>query len=200
MLGQIAVDDKSSEISAMLELLARLVLHGRVITGDALLTQHKIAQAIVEHGGDYLLVVKDNQRFLREDIQELFESPHLLEIRPLQVSTEQQQVCKVSIHGTRVEERVLRASTALNECYNGCRGYGDDLWAGLRQVLQITGVADQTYHNRQGHRPHYLRNCLRHHFPLTRACHSSTTVVSMERTPGILAHREQVALGARRDF
>jgi hypothetical protein len=61
VLAQVAVSDKTNQITAMLELLAGLVLHGKLITGDALLTQHKIVSTIVEHGGDYLLVVKDNQ-------------------------------------------------------------------------------------------------------------------------------------------
>ena len=130
VLGQVAVDDKTNEINAMLELLANLVLPGRVITGDALLTQHKIVEKIVEHGGDYLLVVKDNQPLLRQDIQDVFEAPHLLGLTVQELSSER-SVQQVTIHGKRIEKRVLRASTALCECY------GDDLWPGLQQVLQI---------------------------------------------------------------
>jgi predicted transposase YbfD/YdcC len=130
VLAQVAVEDKTNEINAMLELLANLVLPGRVITGDALLTQHKIVKAIVEHGGDYLLVVKDNQPLLRQDIECVFEAPCELDLTPHELFSER-CVCEVSIHGRRIEERVLRASTALCECY------GDDLWPGLGQVLQI---------------------------------------------------------------
>ncbi len=86
VLGQVAVDDKTNEINAMLDLLAALVLRGKVITGDALLTQHKIAKQIVEHGGDYLLVVKDNQPLLREDIEAVFEAPHMLDLTPQDLS------------------------------------------------------------------------------------------------------------------
>ncbi len=50
VLGQVAVPDRTNEIVAMLDLLAQLVLPGKVITGDALLTQHKIVQTIVEQG------------------------------------------------------------------------------------------------------------------------------------------------------
>ncbi len=136
VLGQVAVDDKTNEITAMLELLAGVMLHGKLITAGALLTQHKIVSTIVERGGDYLLVVKDNQPLLRTDIQAVFEAPHLLNLNltPRELSSEC-SVKEVSIHGRRIEERVLRASTALNECYNG--GCGDDLWPGLGQVLQI---------------------------------------------------------------
>jgi predicted transposase YbfD/YdcC len=130
VLGQVAVGDKTNETTAMLELLAGLVLHGKVITGDALLTQHKIVSAIVEGGGDYLLVVKDNQPLLREDIEAVFEAPHLLDLTPQELVSER-KVQKVSMHGNRIEERVLRTSTAL------CDLYADDLWPGLGQILQI---------------------------------------------------------------
>ena len=86
------------------------MLHGKVITGDAMLTQHKIAKQIVEHGGDYLLAVKDNQPLLREDIQALFEAPHTLDLTPQELASER-SVREVSMHGNRIEERVLRAST-----------------------------------------------------------------------------------------
>lgn len=137
VLGQVAVDDKTNEIGAMLDLLSALVLPGKLITGDALLTQHKIAKTIVEHGGDYLLVVKDNQPLLRQDIEAVFESPILLNLTPQELFSEH-CVREVDMHGNRIEERVLRTSTALVDCYRGSNSDGgEDLWAGLRQVLQI---------------------------------------------------------------
>jgi predicted transposase YbfD/YdcC len=134
VLGQVAVDDKTNEINAMLELLAALVLHGKVITGDALLTQHKIAKQIVEAGGDYLLVVKENQPLLREDIQAVFEAPHTLSLTTQELAS-QQSVREVNMHGNRIEERVLSTSTALVDCYTGSGG--EELWAGLGQVMRI---------------------------------------------------------------
>jgi predicted transposase YbfD/YdcC len=130
VLGQVAVEDKTNEITAMLELLAGLVLNGKLITTDAMLTQHKIVSTIVEGGGDYLLVVKDNQPLLREDIEAVFEAPHLLELTTQELASER-KAQQVSMHGNRIEERVLRTSTALCECY------GEDLWPGLEQILQI---------------------------------------------------------------
>lgn len=50
-LGQQAVDDKSNEIPAAQQLLKMLVLEGRVVTMDALLTQKEIAKTIREKGG-----------------------------------------------------------------------------------------------------------------------------------------------------
>ncbi len=135
VLGQVAVDDKTNEITAMLELLANLALPGKLITTDALLTQQKIVKTIVEHKGDYLLVVKDNQPLLRADIEAVFEAPHLLELTVEELSSER-SIREVTLHGRRIEERVLRTSLALNECYRGSTP-ADDLWPGLGQVLQI---------------------------------------------------------------
>jgi predicted transposase YbfD/YdcC len=69
-LGQVAVDEESNEITAIPRLLELLDLHGALVTLDAMGCQKAIAQKIVEGGGDYLLVVKDNQEHLLEDIQE----------------------------------------------------------------------------------------------------------------------------------
>ncbi len=67
-LAQQAVDDKTNEIPVALDLLRHLVLEGRIVTMDALLTQRQIAQHIVDAGGDYVMVVKENQPQLLEDI------------------------------------------------------------------------------------------------------------------------------------
>jgi predicted transposase YbfD/YdcC len=71
-LGQIAVDDKSNEITAIPQLLELLDLHGALVTIDAMGCQKRIAAKIVAGGGDYVLTVKDNQPHLLEDIQQCF--------------------------------------------------------------------------------------------------------------------------------
>jgi len=68
ILGQVAVDDKSNEITAIPKLLEMLDLHGMLVSIDAMGCQKEIANKIVERGGDYLLVVKDNQESLKDDI------------------------------------------------------------------------------------------------------------------------------------
>ena len=67
-LGQVAVDDKTKEITAIPTHLAELHLEGWVVTMDALLTQQKLAQAIVDAGGDSLRIVKENQPTWRADL------------------------------------------------------------------------------------------------------------------------------------
>jgi predicted transposase YbfD/YdcC len=71
-LGQVAVDAKSNEITAIPALLELLDLNGALVTIDAMGCQKAIARKIVDQGGHYALIVKDNQEHLLEDIQESF--------------------------------------------------------------------------------------------------------------------------------
>lgn len=61
--------DKTNEHKAALKLLSGLVLEGRLITGDALFCQRNLSRQVLDGGGHYLWVVKDNQPTLLADIQ-----------------------------------------------------------------------------------------------------------------------------------
>ncbi len=61
VLGQVVVSDKTNEIGAVEDLLTGVNLAGRLVTADAMLTQHKVVAHILAAGGDYLLPVKGNQ-------------------------------------------------------------------------------------------------------------------------------------------
>ncbi len=69
-LGQVAVDGKSNEITAIPKLLELLDLNGALVTIDAIGCQKTIAKKVVAGGGDYVLIVKGNQEHLLADIQE----------------------------------------------------------------------------------------------------------------------------------
>jgi len=71
-LGQVAVDSKSNEITAIPQLLELLDLRDKIVTIDAIGCQKEIATAVVEQGGDYVLAVKDNQPTLHAEIQAAF--------------------------------------------------------------------------------------------------------------------------------
>jgi len=73
VLGQVKVEDKSNEISAIPQLLALLELSGCIVTIDAMGCQKEIAAQIVSQEADYVLALKGNQRGLFEDVQDLFE-------------------------------------------------------------------------------------------------------------------------------
>ena len=67
-LGQVVVDEKSNEITAIPKLLEILEISGSLVTIDAMGCQTEIAQAIVDAGADYVLAVKDNQPTLHKGI------------------------------------------------------------------------------------------------------------------------------------
>lgn len=118
VLDQIAVDTKSNEITAVPKLLAGKTLTGIVITMDALLTQRKLTQQILDQGGDYLLIAKDNQPGLFTTIALRFES-----VLPTESS---RRVESVEKHHGRIERRVLEVLPAV------------DGWPGIKQIMRRT--------------------------------------------------------------
>jgi len=73
VLGQVAVDEKSNEITAIPKLLAMLELSGAIVTIDAMGCQKEIVTQIREGGADYVLPVKGNQEHLEQDVIDQFE-------------------------------------------------------------------------------------------------------------------------------
>lgn len=73
-LGQLKVEDKSNEITAVPKLMESLDLKGAIITTDALNTQKATAQKAVESGADYILPVKGNHPTLLEEVISAFKS------------------------------------------------------------------------------------------------------------------------------
>ena len=73
-MGEVKVDDKSNEITAIPELLDLLDIEGATITIDAIGTQEDVVNKIVNKGGHYVLPVKDNQRILKKEIKSQFDS------------------------------------------------------------------------------------------------------------------------------
>ena len=121
VVGQVAVDCKTNEITLVVELLDLLMIEGRLLTMDALLTQRAIAQEIINRQGDYLMVVKENQPQLLEDLRICFqEEPLPGEVRGVARATNKS-------HG-REEVREIVTSAALQD-------YLD--WPGAAQVMRI---------------------------------------------------------------
>lgn len=98
------VGDRANELTVAPALLAQLDLRGCVVTGDAQFCQRNLCAQIVQQGGDYLFVVKENQPEVLADLALLFDDPP--EAYPGVVSR--------SRHGDRQEVRTLTASSALN--------------------------------------------------------------------------------------
>jgi predicted transposase YbfD/YdcC len=71
-LGQVVVDEKSNEITAIPQLLKVLELSGCLVTIDAMGCQTEIAQGILDAKAEYVLAVKGNQPTLHDELQWFF--------------------------------------------------------------------------------------------------------------------------------
>lgn len=69
VMGQLACEEKSNEITAIPKLLEMLEINGCIVTIDAMGTQKEIAEKIVEKGANYILSLKENQKTLYNDVK-----------------------------------------------------------------------------------------------------------------------------------
>ncbi len=72
VLGQVKVDEKSNEITAIPQLLQALEVAGCIVTIDAMGCQTDIAEQIIDREAEYVLALKENQGHLYEDVEHLF--------------------------------------------------------------------------------------------------------------------------------
>lgn len=83
VLGQVKVDEKSNEITAIPRLLKVLAVQGCIVTIDAMGAQTEIAKQIIESGGDYVLSLKGNQGELHQDVEQLFTWTRQIEFKDI---------------------------------------------------------------------------------------------------------------------
>ena len=131
VLGQVATDAKSNEITAIPELLRLLDLRGCIVTIDAAGTQTAIAEQIVDRGADYVLALKGNQKGLAEDVTRLFEWAHSIDFAELQ----HDHVRSVTKGHGRIETR--QTWTISDPRFVGDLRQGRK-WKALRSVAQVT--------------------------------------------------------------
>jgi predicted transposase YbfD/YdcC len=78
-LGQLKVDGKSNEITAVPKLLDMIDIEGATVTLDAMGCQTAIAEKIVDKGGKYVLALKGNQGKLADEIENYFAQAEQIE-------------------------------------------------------------------------------------------------------------------------
>jgi predicted transposase YbfD/YdcC len=123
VIAQEAVKDKENEITASATLLHPCLVKGRIITADAMHTQKKFCTTVYVFGGHYLLVAKENQPGMLQDLVDFFAD------KDLDQGEWQYHKETNKGHG-RLETREIWASTQMNEWF------GKD-WTGLAQVFMI---------------------------------------------------------------
>ena len=130
VLGQVKVDDKSNEITAIPALLPVLALKGCIVTIDAMGGQTEIAAQIVEQAADYVLALKENQGRLYQDVKELFE--YALNLRQPPFALDHVRVVEKA-HG-RLEIRECWTLTDANG-FPALRTSAD--WKGLQTLVMV---------------------------------------------------------------
>lgn len=132
-LGQVAVDAKANEITAIPELLDLLDLQDKIVTIDAMGCQKAIAQAIVDGGGDYVLAVKANQPALHTALQEAFAQAPAPPLRSSRRTTTFEKG-----HG-RYEQRTVQVLPACEYL----SAVQSALWAGVLSLVRVTRVGEE---------------------------------------------------------
>jgi predicted transposase YbfD/YdcC len=133
-LGQVAVDCKSNEITAIPQLLEMMDLKGTIVTLDAMGCQKSIAKKIIDGNGDYTLAVKNNHPKLFTAIENAFIEAHengLVESGVRSVSTDHKQA-------SRLEERHYAVGPIPKEMKSLTAE-----WAGAKSIGQAIKISEK---------------------------------------------------------
>jgi predicted transposase YbfD/YdcC len=178
-LGQVAVDSKSNEITAIPQLLELLDVQGALVTIDAMGCQRAIAQKIIDGGGDYVLTVKDNQEHLVADIQQALRDACDQDFAGMKHDTYETQErghgrdeyrCYTVLHST---EGIRNAATwagltTIGICYS-TRTIADKISEETRYFIGSKPASARTY-----------GNALRHHWGIENSLHWQLDVTFRE--------------------
>lgn len=133
VLGQLATEEKSNEITAVPQLLDILDIKGCIVTADAMSCQKEIAKKVVEKQAGYVLSLKENQPTLYHEVQAYFSEA---EKKPQEYPEVQRIRTLDSGHG-RIENRTYYLSTEIG-------GYQDAAqWAGLHAIGMVRSKTER---------------------------------------------------------
>jgi len=199
-IGQVAVDGKSNEITALPELLKLLDLRGRDVTMDAMHTQRASAKLLHEAGAHYVMALKGNQPTLLDDVRAVLGDPLVPVLEHEETNAG---------HG-RVETRVARVSTDVAGLAHHC-------WPGLAAVGRVdrtrickrtgaTTTESQLYLLAHGYTPERLLALSRGHWAVENNLHwvldvtmsEDASLVRRDHGPRNRATLKRVALNAVR--
>jgi len=129
VLGQLAVDSKSNEITALPALLDLLDLKGAVVTIDAMGCQREVAGRIVDKKGDYVLAVKGNQPTLHAKVKNLMDEAIIDGFKQMRHDVFEQSE---EGHG-RIEKRTVWLTDEVSWLGEQMLG----TWAGLASIAVV---------------------------------------------------------------
>ena len=124
-LGQVVVDEKSNEITAIPQLLDMLEIEGSVVTIDAMGCQRDIAAKIIEAKADYCLALKANQKSLHKEAIRIFTD----------IDNGNSEICLDSYQtqtslGSKIEKRTIAVASA-----NLLKGY--EKFANFQTIVRV---------------------------------------------------------------
>jgi predicted transposase YbfD/YdcC len=127
VLGQVRVDDKSNEITAIPKLLEALDIAGCIVTIDAMGCQTEIAEKIIEREGDYVLGLKGNQGSTLDAVKQHFDT------NP-DPASDQIKTTVDGGHG-RIETRTYKifSSDSVLDLRN---------WPGLKSIVKVESIRE----------------------------------------------------------
>jgi predicted transposase YbfD/YdcC len=132
VLGQVKVDQKSNEITAVPELLQLLDLKGCIVTVDALNTQKEIAHEVREQGADYVMALKENHPTLCNEVRGIFEAVREADNAEDSISTTE----SVETNHGRTETRRCWSVEAPNWIT------GFDQWRDLQSLILVEATRE----------------------------------------------------------
>jgi len=173
-LGQVKVDGKSNEITAIPKLLDMIDIEGAVVTIDAMGCQTAIAEKIIDNGGHYVLALKENQPGLYDEIVNYFNQVEDddLENAACKVFEANNELEKEN-HG-RVEERKVYATSAIDFLLE------KNKWKNLRSIACVDSKRIVKGHTSREKRyyisclppdPERLGNLIRSHWGIENKVH-----------------------------
>lgn len=128
-LGQLKVEDKSNEITAVPELLKLLYIKGAIVTLDAMGAQEDTVKQIRESDADYLITLKGNQGALHETVKDSF----MLHDKGSEVIKVYRADAEVIADHGRIEERCIEIMSTEK-----LKKLIDPRWIDLKSIGRIT--------------------------------------------------------------
>lgn len=171
VLGQLACEEKSNEITAIPRLLEMLEISGCIVTIDAMGTQTEIAKKITERGADYILALKENQKTFYEDVKLFFEE---YQKNP----TEFSPICRASAHSQghgRCENRVCYICEDIGwlngrEKWSGLSGIGV-IFCEIEQAGKVSKQAHYFIYSCKGMTAGQILEAKRSHWAIENRLH-----------------------------
>ena len=127
VLGQEAIHEKTNEIPVMRDMLEYVDVRDKIVTADAMHCQRETCTTIIdaEHGGDYVIGLKPNQKTLHDDVALFFSTETNGEGLETYTKTEQ--------NGGRIERRICRKTNKID-------WLSEHEWPGLRSVFSVRRI------------------------------------------------------------